>query len=66
MSDAMAVDWASRPAPKSKAELQAAITQMFAEMERMNARMDRSRVEIDRLAEETRATLDNISRLLAT
>lgn len=49
MENTFAVDWATQPAPKSKEELQEALTQMFAEMDRMNARMEQNRVEIDRL-----------------
>ena len=66
METTFAVDWANQSAPKNKAELQAAITQMFAEMDRINAHMDRRRIEIDRLAAETQARLANISRLMSS
>jgi len=59
------------PDPKTEAESQAVIQQMFSEMYRLNETMRQDRIVIDqiksetlRLKAETRATLDRIGALL--
>lgn len=59
------------PEPQTEAESQAVISQLFAEMHRLNEIMRQDQVEIDRikvetqrLKVETRATLDRLGALI--
>lgn len=47
-------------APENPAEMEAAIKQMFAEMDRIDARIRRKQKEIERLKSETRAILNTL------
>ena len=59
------------PEPQTEAESQVIISQLFAEMNRLNALMRQDQTEIDclkretqRLKAETRATLDRLGALI--
>lgn len=53
----------SKPRPKTETEYEAAIQEMFAEMDRLDESIRRKQAEIDRLKAKTRATLDEIKRM---
>ena len=61
MSDALAADWRTRPAPKNDAERKMAVRQMLSYMDEVNAQTAQDQAEIDRLKVETRAMLATIS-----
>ena len=47
-------------APENPAEMEVAINQMFAEMERIDERIRKKRIRIDKLKVETRAILKTL------
>jgi len=55
----------TRPAPQTAAEYEAALAEMFAEMDRLDQQREKDRAEIERLRTETEAIQARTQRLKA-
>jgi len=64
MSTTLTADNYTEPMPEDTAGLQAAIQNIYLQVEAYNARMESDRVEIDNLRAETQVMLDAIHRML--
>lgn len=64
MEKTLTADPQAEPSAEEVTYYKKSIAEMFTEMDRMNAGMASTQVEIERLKNDTRATLENVQRLL--